>query len=67
MFHVVVATKEVNGNLTVVDDLSKGFYFARIRAISRAGENQAVNELTPWSATRNIDVYASPFNLTPRK
>jgi hypothetical protein len=66
-FHDIVVTKQVTGNLLTVDDMSKGFYFARIRAIRRSNENQAVEALTPWSATRNIDVYASPLNLTPRK
>jgi hypothetical protein len=65
-FHDIVVTRQVNGNLSVVDDLSKGFYFARIRAIRRANETEAVEALTPWSVTRNIDVYASPLNLTPR-
>lgn len=65
-FHDIVLTKQVNGNLFTVDDLRKGFYFTRVRAIRLAGENQIAEALTPWSATRNIDVYTSPLNLTPR-
>lgn len=65
-FHDIVTTKQVTGNFAAVDDLSKGFYFARIRAIRRSSEAEAVESLTPWSATRNIDVYASPLNLMPR-
>jgi hypothetical protein len=65
-FHDIVLTRQVNGNLFTVDDLRKGFYFTRVRAIRLAGENQIAEALTPWSATRNIDVYTSPLNLTPR-
>lgn len=65
-FHDIVLTKQVNGNSVVADNLPKGFYFTRVRAIRGSRENQAVEALTPWSATRNIDVYASPLNLTPR-
>jgi hypothetical protein len=65
-FHDIVLTKQVNGNSVATDNLPKGFYFTRVRAIRGSTENQAVEALTPWSATRNIDVYASPLNLTPR-
>jgi hypothetical protein len=66
-FHDIVRTEQMNGNSVAVDDLPKGFYFTRIRAIRRANENQIVEALTSWSATRNIDVYASPLNMTPRQ
>lgn len=65
-FHDVVLTRQVNGNISTVDDLEKGFYFTRVRVIRLSSENQIVEALTPWSATRNIDIYASPFNLTPQ-
>ncbi len=65
-FHDIVLTKQVNGNTVAADNLPKGFYFTRVRAIRGSRENQALEALTPWSATRNIDVYASPLNLTPR-
>lgn len=66
-FHDIVMTRQMTGNISTVDDLSKGFYFARIRAIRRANESQAIEALTPWSAARNFDVYESPLNLTPRR
>jgi hypothetical protein len=66
-FHDIVVTKQTTGNALVVDDVAKGFYFTRVRAIRRAGESEAIEALTPWSATRNIDIYASPLNITPRK
>ena len=65
-FHDLVLTKQMNGNFVAADDMPKGFYFARIRAIRVSSENQVVEALTPWSATRNIDVYAPPLNLMPR-
>jgi hypothetical protein len=65
-FHDIVLTKKLNGNFVAVDDLPKGFYFTRVRAIRVSSENQIVEALTPWSVTRNIDVYASPLNLMPR-
>ena len=65
-FHDLVLTKQMNGNFVAADDMPKGFYFARIRAIRVSSENQVVEALTPWSVTRNIDVYAPPLNLMPR-
>jgi hypothetical protein len=58
-FHVIVVDRSVTGSGLTLDNLSKNLYFIRVR---EAGNNAA-----PWSETRNVDVYHSWLNITPRR
>ncbi len=64
-FHDVVANSRVVGSTFNIDTLPKGFYFARVRAISASSDGQMIDGITAWSETRNIDIYQSGFNPNP--